>query len=481
MPDPQTIARRSRIAYLSYSTAEFDSRTRRMAASARAAGYEAIVYARWEPGLPLETDISGVRLVRVPTDLLLAIPGLRRLGRRRLARRLGSAAAAAAATRPAAGSLVEAQPGAPSTSRPSIIPDRLRGTPVGTFLRGVKEVIRAPRRWWRRFGMFPLRPIAWAVALEERAEPADIWHGMWAGSLPALARLRDRHGGRTIYDSRDIYLNARAFDRMSRAWRSLYSGIEGRWARAADAVLTVNDAYAGILEESLRVPRPAVVMNCPPRWQPPVPHPDLIRERLGLSAATCIVLYQGNLMTERGIEQSMEAILDVPGAVLVLLGYGGSRDQLAREAATPTYRGRVFVVGAVPPDELLAWTASADVLVMAIQPTTLNHRFTTPQKLFEAMAAGIPVVASDLPGMADIVTATGTGVLCDPTSPAAIAAALRSVLEAPPAEREAARARALRAAHDRYNWEAQATTLFDLYGRLQAGPSLAGNGGRSPA
>src|SRR6058998_556719 len=155
MPDPLTIAPRSRIAYLSYSTAEFDSRTRRMAASAQAAGYEVIVYARWEPGLPLDDDISGVRLVRVPTDLLLAIPGLRRLGRRRLARRLGSPAAAAT-TRPAAGSLVEAKPGAASTLRPSLIPDRLRGTPVGTFLRGVKEVIRAPRRWWRQFGMFPL-------------------------------------------------------------------------------------------------------------------------------------------------------------------------------------------------------------------------------------------------------------------------------------------------------------------------------------
>ena len=55
---------------------------------------------------------------------------------------------------------------------------------------------------------------------------------------------------------------------------------------------------------------------------------------------------------------------------------------------------------------------------MAIQPTTLNHRYTTPQKLFESMAAGVPVVASDLPGMASIVRATGAGILCNPTSPA---------------------------------------------------------------
>ena len=63
---------------------------------------------------------------------------------------------------------------------------------------------------------------------------------------------------------------------------------------------------------------------------------------------------------------------------------------------------------------------------MPIQPTTLNHRLTTPNKLFEAMAAGVPVVASDLPGMAAIVRETGCGLLVDPTDPAAMAAADRA-------------------------------------------------------
>jgi glycosyltransferase involved in cell wall biosynthesis len=126
----------------------------------------------------------------------------------------------------------------------------------------------------------------------------------------------------------------------------------------------------------------------------------------------------------------------------------------------------VFLLDAVPPSELLRWTASADVMLMAIQPTTLNHRHTTPQKLFEALAAGVPIVASDLPAMAAVVTETGAGVLCDPTSPASIAAAIRSILELAPTERDALRTRALRAAHDRYNWERQTDVLFRLYRRL---------------
>jgi glycosyltransferase involved in cell wall biosynthesis len=174
-------------------------------------------------------------------------------------------------------------------------------------------------------------------------------------------------------------------------------------------------------------------------------------------------------MTERGIEQAMDAILEVPDAVLVLMGYGGNRAEYAALADGPSYAGRVKLIEPVPPDELLPWTASADILVMAIQPTTLNHRLTTPQKLFEALAAGVPVVASDLPGMAPIVTEVGFGELCDPTSPPAIAAAIRSILDRSAAERSALQARGLAAAHDRYNWESQVVGLRGLYAGLAAG------------
>ena len=94
--------------------------------------------------------------------------------------------------------------------------------------------------------------------------------------------------------------------------------------------------------------------------------------------------------------------------------------------------GKVHVIDPVPPVELLYWTASSDVMVMAVQPRSENHRFMTPQKLWEALAAGVPVVAADLPGMAAVVHETGCGVVCDPTSPGSIADAIRRVLGADP-------------------------------------------------
>lgn len=453
-----------RLAILSYSTGEFDARTQRIARSAVDAGWHVTVYARWRPGLPEIVEEPGYRLVRVPTDLLLAIPGLR--GRRR--RRLMARRTALSLHGRATGS--DAPLGSPGNGGfVDRVPDRLRGTLLSPFFRGLKAALRRHVVRRRSIVAFPLRPIAWAVALEDAVEAADLWHGMWAGSLPALGRLRRRYGGRALYDSRDVYLHSREFERMGRIRRGVLLSIERRWARAADAVLTVNDAYADILAQTLRIARPAVVMNCPARWTRPEPPPDRIRGALGLPATIAVVLYQGNFISERGIEQAMDAILGLPDAALILLGYGGLGASLTSRSTEPPYAGRVFVLPPVPPNELLEWTASSDVMVMAIQPTTLNHRYTTPQKLFEAMAAGVPVVASDLPGMAEIVNATDAGVLCDPTSPASIAEGIRSMLEQSPAELAAMRERARKAADETYNWDRQVTVLFEVYGRLLGG------------
>ena len=437
----------TRIAYLSYSSGEYDARSMRMARSALEAGFEVVMYARWEPGLARVEQREGYQLIRAPWDWQQAIP---RFGRRR-----SQDAQASDEDR----ALVEDRAAASDTPR-ARGRARILFTPARAPFRLARRTVRP---WWRLAQKYPIRPIGWSNALLDVAEPADIWHGMWAGSLPALAALRRRHGGRTIYDSRDVYMESRNLATAPRLLRSLQARFERRWARQADRVITVNGAYAKLVAASLGVPAPPVIMNCPESWDPPSPRPDLIRAALDLAPATRIVLYQGQLISDRGIEQAMDAILDVPDAVLALLGYGEWQERYRAAIQLPPYAGRVHWLPAVHPSELVAWTASADVMVMPIQPTSLNHRFTTPQKLFESIAAGVPVVASDLPGMAEVVREIGAGALCDPLLPASIAEGIRSILGLPDAERAGMQSRILAAAHDRYNWAAQADRLLALY------------------
>jgi hypothetical protein len=95
---------------------------------------------------------------------------------------------------------------------------------------------------------------------------------------------------------------------------------------------------------------------------------------------------------------------------------------------------------------------------MPIQASTLNHRLSSPNKLFESLATGLPVVVSDFIEMRRIVLEDPDGPLgavCDPADPASVSRAIRSILELDEEARDALRARCLRAAHERWNWETE--------------------------
>lgn len=432
----------ARIAILSHGTSAFDSRAQRIARTWAARGDTVTLYSRFLPGLPREEVLDGYRLVRIPLDD--ADARLVERDERRAAR--GETAAPPRFSTP------------PSPSTLRRVVSRL---PTGTLIR-------------HRFRQFPVRPLRRAPWYVRQVEAHDIWHGMWAGSLPALEQVRAAHGGRTVYDARDVFLRSRMFDHMPRWQRAILTRYESRWAKAADAVVQVSPEYAAMTERDLGLHDIAVVRNCPERWDPPSPRPDFIRELLGLPATVAIALYQGRVTQDRGIEQAMDAILEVPDAVLVIMGFGNqngdqsTRDPYVAASLRAPYQGKVHVIDPVPPTQLLSWSASADVMVMTVQPRSENLRHTTPQKLWEALAAGVPVVASDLPGFRSVMGEIGCGELVDPTSPSAIAAGIRRLLDLGSGGLRAVGDRGLAAAHDRYNWEVQAEVLEVVYADLLA-------------
>jgi glycosyltransferase involved in cell wall biosynthesis len=248
--------------------------------------------------------------------------------------------------------------------------------------------------------------------------------------------------------------------------KAVLARMERGWARAANRVVTVNQPYATELARRFGVPMPVIVMNCSYRFSPPAPPPRRFHELLGLDPETSVVLYQGGFSFGRGVEQLMEAIHLVPGGVLVVMGYGARHAEFRAAAERPENKGRIHLLPAVPPTELLDWVASADVVGVLFQHDTLNNYLSTPNKFLEAMAAGVPSVCSDHPGMGPIARETGCGIAVDPSDVKAIAAAIRSMVEAPPDARASLRARALVAAHETYNWETQVQALLEEYTRL---------------
>jgi glycosyltransferase involved in cell wall biosynthesis len=313
--------------------------------------------------------------------------------------------------------------------------------------------------------------LGWARAAAAASPSADVYHGHDLTGLPAAAEAARRHGGLVIYDSHEIFLESSSNATRPRWARAVLARLERRWTSQAAALITVNDALAEELGRRLSPRRSIVVHNCPPRPTAAAKRPDLIRSSTGIRPGEPVVLYHGGFWPYRGLEQLAAAIREpgMTGVHAVYLGYGGLRNKLVSMAAEARYGGRLHIVDAVPPADLIDWVGSADVAVMPLQPSTLNHYLSTPNKLFEALAAGVPVVASDFPELRRVLLhdpAGPIGFVCDPTRPADIARAIRCILDMPPDAAADLRARCLRAARERWNWETESAKLVALYADL---------------
>lgn len=316
----------------------------------------------------------------------------------------------------------------------------------------------------------------WAANAARVVAEADVHHGHDLTGLVAAARAagRPRPGGSlVVYDSHELYVESGHHARQGRIAKAWLRRLERRLSRRAAGLVTVNATLELELRRRLGIRRSVVVHNAPPRWTPPIPAPDLLRERLGLAPATPVVLYHGGLTEERGLLQ-LAAALDESGMAdvhLAIMGNGPLLGRLAEIAERSPGPARLHLLDAVPPDELAMWVASADVGAMPNQPVNANERLSTPNKLFESIAVGLPVVSSDFPERRRIIVEDPDGplgALCDPADPASIARAIRSLLDLPAGTRDDLHRRILRAAHERWNWETEGGRLVRFYDELGA-------------
>jgi glycosyltransferase involved in cell wall biosynthesis len=322
---------------------------------------------------------------------------------------------------------------------------------------------------------WPVHVRGWWKTLRRELPPADLYHAFGiltvgvAIGLAADARRHGHPGARVVYDVIDVILESNNYASVPPPLLAFYRAREKRWVRRADAIVTVNEPIADYLERSWRLrERPTVMINAQPAWPASEPRPDLIRAATGLPRERRIVLFVGRLGRERGLDEAAEAVLQLDDAALVLLGFGPWADELRRRDADPRFAGRHVTLPPVHPDEVPAWTASADVSVIAVPANSLNQRLSTPNKFWESLTAGTPVVVGrDLEVMRAIVEADDLGAIADPSDPADLARALGEVLDRGPGDYAALRQRCIRVTRDRYNWETASKPYLALVERLR--------------
>jgi glycosyltransferase involved in cell wall biosynthesis len=333
---------------------------------------------------------------------------------------------------------------------------------IGRVVRGAVKPVLTALGW-------PVHVRAWWATLRADLPPADLYHAFGILTVPvaldlARAARRAGRGGKVVYDVIDVILESNNYDEVPRPLLGWYRWRERGWVGRSDAVVTVNQPIADHLERRWRLrTAPTVLLNAQPRWDPPARRPDLIRAATGIPPERSIVLFLGRLGRERGLEEAAEAVLALEDAALVMLGFGAWADRLRQRDADPRFQGRHYTLPPVHPDDVPAWTASADVSIIAVPANSLNQRLSTPNKFWESLTAGTPVVLGrDLEVMRAIVEADRLGAIADPGDPADLARGLREVLEAPPADRAAMRERCLLVTRTRYNWESAAEPYLVL-------------------
>jgi glycosyltransferase involved in cell wall biosynthesis len=258
---------------------------------------------------------------------------------------------------------------------------------------------------------------------------ARLYHASDLFVLPAISHAARTSRRPYTYDSRELYPHVGAT--AGKPWASVFwRAVEGRDIRNAASTFTVCDSIADRLVSMYGIERPLVVWNVP-EYDPVVARSDYLRRWSGAADNEILLLYQGHLKPGRGCEPLVEVAASMAGVRAIFLGNGEYANALRQQAADLGVSSRVHFHEAVPPDRLLQTTAGADVGICLIEPVTESLRLSLPNKLFEYLWAGLPVVGSPLPEIGRIISQFEVGVTADPADPQAIVDAVRRLTTDP--------------------------------------------------
>lgn len=187
--------------------------------------------------------------------------------------------------------------------------------------------------------------------------------------------------------------------------------------------------------------------------RPRTPSPD-VRWRL---------LYIGSLHRWKGIETAIAAMAHVPDSLLLIAGGGGERiRQLTNFAHALHVSDRVRFLGQVAPNERFTWIHNADICVLPLSTRRIAERYTSPLKLFEYMAAGKPIVVSDLPSIREVIEHRTHAMMVEVENPFAFSQGINELLTDETRRRTMARNARTRA--EQFTWYARAQKIAAFLG-----------------
>ncbi len=186
-------------------------------------------------------------------------------------------------------------------------------------------------------------------------------------------------------------------------------------------VMTVSDSIANEYEKQYGV-RPAVIRNCARASDHISPYS---KSELGINEDHLLLILQGGgINIDRGGEELVEAVSRLENVTLLIAGSGDIVEQLREKTIALNSFDRIRFLPPVPWAEMMRYTKMADAGLTLDKDTNLNYHFSLPNKLFDYISAGIPVIAGDLPEVRKIVSDCNCGIIIPSVTAEEIAAAI---------------------------------------------------------
>jgi len=172
---------------------------------------------------------------------------------------------------------------------------------------------------------------------------------------------------------------------------------------------------ATYLEKIYNITNTLVLRNLP-SYKKPANIVDY-RKLFDLPKNRKIILYQGVLLEGRGLSLTLKALVQLPDTDFVILGGGVYRRKYEEEAKKLNVQDRTHFLGAIKHEDLINYTAGADIGLALIENISLSYYYALPNKLFEYIIAEVPVLVTELPQMEEIVKEYNVGeILQDETT-----------------------------------------------------------------
>ncbi len=227
-----------------------------------------------------------------------------------------------------------------------------------------------------------------------------------------------------VYDTHEYFTGVPELENR-KIVKNIWRGIEKRIFPKLKNVITVNDSIAGLYHKEYGN-QIDVVRNIPPSL---AFYKTKNRNSLGLPADKKIVLLQGaGINVDRGAEEAVEAMKYLEGIVLLIIGGGDVIKVLKEKVINLRLSDKVIFMPKMPYHKLMEYTYNSDLGLTLDKDTNINYRYSLPNKLFDYIQAGIPVLSSSLVEIKNIIEHYNIGEIIEDHHPEHIALSIKSML-----------------------------------------------------